>query len=311
MSKRILVAGSVNADIVLSVAAFPKPGETISTLERAFYPGGKGANQALAARRAGAELRFAGKRGDDDEGRKAVALLEASGMDLRFLEILPDARSGSAFILVDSSGENCIVLDPGANALWSGEAAAYDGYLEGCGLALAQLEIPMEATRLLLERARALGVFTLLNPAPARREAVGLLSLVDLLILNETEAGCMSGVDLGEGASDAALDQAAAALLSLGARACVITLGASGVYVAEGGTRRRLGAYRVEAIDTTAAGDVFVGALAAALAEGCTMQEAAAWAQAASAIAVTRRGAQTSVPARAEIDAFIAERSKA
>jgi ribokinase len=303
---RILVIGSSNTDMVIRVAALPRPGETVLGGEFAINGGGKGANQALAAARAGGAVTFLARVGDDDFGRHALDGLGAAGIDTGPCIVDADSPSGVAQILVDAHGENCIAVAPGANArLVPGDLAAARGHFLPGNLVLLQLETPLATVEAALARARDAGCRTVLNPAPAQPLPGELLALVDLLTPNESEAEHLTGIAVSDDTSAAA---AADALHRQGVATVLLTRGARGVFLSEtaaGGGQRAFPAFAVTAVDSTAAGDVFNGCLVAALAEGRDLAGAIPFAQAGAALSVQRPGAQDSVPERAAIEAFL------
>lgn len=306
---KIAVVGSINMDVVNRVERHPLPGETVSGLETAYIPGGKGANQAVAAARAGAQVLMIGAVGQDPFGGPLVEALGQAGVDTAGV-LEKEGTSGMAFITVDAHGENNIILSSGANGRLGvedmeagliGAAVRYGGM--GLGGVLLQNEIPWETTSAAIRRARTLGATVYLNPAPARKVEDEVLAFVDVLVVNETEAAAISGmkVDSRENA-----EAAAEWLLGRGVREVIVTLGAAGVvYASKEGKRVSVPAFRVEAVDTTAAGDTFIGAYAAARDRGDSVQDALRWANAAAAIAVTRPGAQSSIPAANEVDQWL------
>lgn len=294
-----MVLGSVNVDITAVLARLPRPGETVSggTLRRDH--GGKGGNQATAAARAGASVRFVGAVGTDSDGDDVLATLTAEGVDVAAVRRV-DAATGTALICVDEAGENQIAVAPGANR----HASADGADLTGAAVAMAQLEAPIEAVADFFERARAAGARTVLNAAPIRtgNEAaiVDLLDLVDVLVVNEGELVALTG-----GTGDRAA-RAAAVVRSAPPRWVVVSLGAGGlVRVHPDGTITEVDGHVVDAVDSVGAGDALCGALAAALAAGLPDDEAARRANAAGALAVTRPGARSS-PTATEIDALLA-----
>lgn len=305
MSK-VIVIGSINMDLVSKVREFPKPGETIHGTEAAFHPGGKGANQAVAASLAGAETHMVGAVGSDTFGEPLLKSLQQYGVGTELVSVVSGA-SGLAFITVSDSGENQIVICEGANGLVDGETAGRSvGSWDKETIILLQNEIPWETNAEVLKRASAAGARTFYNPAPAAPVPDDSLPYVHTLFVNETETAAITGISPADAASQ---EQAASLLLDKGVQAIVITLGAEGCYYADnGGTRLRLPAFRVVPADTTAAGDTFIGAYAAATQSGKSPEAALRFASAASAIGVTREGAQTSVPTKAEIEAFLEER---
>jgi ribokinase len=288
----IAVFGSANMDLVAYVAEPPGRGETVTGREFRTVPGGKGANQAIAAARAGADVRFIGAVGDDDFGPRLRATLDRAGADVSRLRSVP-GPSGIAHIVVDDAGGNSIIVIPGANAAVTAPEPAD---LAGCAALLLQLELPMPAVTAAAAAARMAEVPVVLTPAPAGDLPGDLLATVDLLVPNEHEAAKITGV--------ADPERALAALLKLVPEA-VITLGERGaLYGARGAEPVRVDAPRVRAVDTTAAGDTFAGALAVARAEGMAPPAALRFAAVAAALSVGTEGASTSMPTRAEIDSF-------
>ena len=301
-NKKIVVVGSSNTDMVIRVPHIPRPGETVLGTDLTMAGGGKGANQAVAAARAGGRVTLVARVGDDVFGGQAVAAFAADGLETRFVLRTPGISSGVALINVDDRGENSISVASGANARLSVEdvksaAAAF----EEADIVLLQLESPLETVAAVVRAAGERGVPVVLNPAPARPLDSDLLSGVSVLTPNETEAELLSGIPVRD---EGGVREAAARLRRRGPRAVVITLGDRGVYASSPDLEGFFPAFRVEAVDTTAAGDVFNGALAVALAEKRPLPEALRFAQAAAAISVTRPGAQPSAPTRAEIEAF-------
>ena len=310
MSRRVVVLGSVNTDLVLHCARLPVPGQTVHGRDFQTLLGGKGANQAVAAARLGASaglVSFVGCVGDDAFGRNARRVLAYEGIDTQHLHIVSGASTGVAMIQVDDSGQNSIALAAGANAALSvAHVDAAKATIESAGLLICQLECPLPVVTHGISLARAAGVPVLLNPAPMQPLPADLLSRVDVLVPNETEAAALVG--LGSGARfDAAA--AAARLREFGPRTVIVTLGASGVQVAAVGIEAHLKAPVVQAVDTTGAGDAFIGAYAAAWCEGASVTAAIEYAQRAAAISVTRRGALAAMPRRSELAPVISQRS--
>ena len=299
---KVVVVGSTNTDMTVRVPHLPAPGETVGGGDFRVTGGGKGANQAVAAARAGASVVFVTALGTDDIGDRALDSLAAEGIDLRFVRRVPDAASGIALILVDDTGENVIAVAAGANAaLRPEDVEAIETAVEPGDAVLVQLEIPqptVEAAVALAQRRRAR---LILNPAPARALSGPLLAAVSVLTPNEHEAAALA--DLGAAVVDPA--RLAAALRDRGVADVLVTLGAAGVLVSSAAGSLRIPAFVVDAVDTTAAGDVFNGALAVALIEGRALPAAARFACAAAAISVTRPGARASAPHRGEIDAWL------
>ena len=299
----VVVVGSANMDFTIRVDRLPHEGETILAREMSLSFGGKGANQAMAARRAEAEVTFIGKVGRDAHGEQIRTHLETSGID--GAGVFSDAAcgTGAAFILVDPSGENQIVVVPGCNYhLTPEELQAKDHLLSGAIL-LLQLETRLATVLWALRRAKEKGMRTILNPAPALPLSRNIFPLVDLLTPNETEAAALTGIRV-KGRDSA--EKAGAQLRKMGCRDVIVTRGARGcLWVGTDGARH-FPAFSVLAIDSTGAGDAFNGALAVALAEGRSLQEAIPFANAAGGLTTTRRGAQESLPDRAAIDTLLA-----
>lgn len=300
----IVVVGSLNADLVVPVERFPQPGETILGGDHARHPGGKGANQAVAAARAGARVRMIGRVGDDAFGAWLREGLAADGIDTSGVEALSDAPTGAAFISVGPGAQNVIIVSPGANArLQPSDLDPVD--LAGATVVLLQLEVPLATTLAAAALGRRAGARVVLNLAPATHLDAADLADVDVLIVNESEAALLTG---GDPHAVAATPEAAAHDLTALVPTIVITLGAAGAAWAErGGEAGLVPGFPVQAVDTTAAGDAFVGALGAALDAGTPLREALRRANAAGALAVQTHGAQPSLPSAAAIDAFLRE----
>ncbi|MEV4945857.1 ribokinase [Streptomyces sp. NPDC053755] len=289
----IVVLGSTNMDLVAFVPRAPARGETVTGREFRTIPGGKGANQAVAAARAGAEVAMIGAVGDDDFGLRLRAALEGAGVETDLLRT-SEGPSGTAHIVVDDEGGNAIVVVPGANGTVTSLTHGDEALIGTADALLLQLELPLSVVAEGAATARRLGVRTVLTPAPAQPLPAGLLAATDLLVPNEHEAAALTGI---------ADPHAAAAALLRDVPEVVITLGAAGsLYLARGGEPVTVPAPPVRAVDTTAAGDTFVGALAVALGEGRPVPEALAWASTAAALSVQRTGASSSMPYRSEID---------
>ncbi len=299
------VVGSINRDIVAYVPRLPAAGETVLGTRGALFPGGKGANQAVAIARLGHVPRLYGRVGADGFGRDMRAFLTDAGVACAGVTEVGDAATGFALITVDDRSENCITVVPGANAVWPDRLAAMP--LVAGDMVVAQLEVPLAVVLQAFEQARAAGARTVLNPAPIMPLPDALLTVTDTLILNETELAGLAG-----SASPLAPDDTATLtrlLIEISARGpalVVLTLGAKGVLVhTKGAGPVRLAAHAVEARDTTGAGDCFVGAFVAATLEGRDVPAAAHVANAAAALSVTRDGAAASFPTRAEVDACL------
>jgi ribokinase len=298
---RILVVGSVNTDLVIRVPRLPRPGETVLGGEFFEAAGGKGANQAVAAARLAREpVAFVAAVGDDAFGRRSLDNLRSENLVLNAVKVVAGMSSGVAQIVVDDRGENAIAVASGANAALRPEDidSLPQELIAGARVFLTCLETPLDTVARGLERAKRAGLLTVLNPAPAGslRGHLDVLELVDVLTPNELEAAELAGAD-----SDADPMTLARQLRQCGARDCVITLGSQGCLVA-GDRIETIAGIQVTAVDSTAAGDAFNGALAVALAEGRGLSDAARWANRAAAIAVTRQGAQPSLPSREELD---------
>lgn len=296
---RIVVLGSTNTDMVIKADRIPSPGETVLGGSFVMNPGGKGANQAVAAARLGGDVLFVGKVGADGFGREARSLFEKEGMELSLFTD-PERPSGIALIMVDGRGQNCISVASGANGALSPEdIGPVRRVFETASLVLAQLEIPLETVALAARWAAACGVPVILNPAPARALPAALLASLSVITPNEGEAEALTGIRVGDGASARA---AARALHGRGVRQAVITMGEQGAFFSsDGGEDGLVPAEPVEAVDATAAGDVFNGALAVALSEGKGLRDAVVFASGAAALSVTRMGARPSIPYRREL----------
>jgi ribokinase len=297
----VVVVGSSNTDMILRVAHVPRPGETILGGVFSTAPGGKGANQAVAAARAGGSVAFVARLGRDSLGDEAIAGFRKEGMTLSHIKRDSAQPSGVALIFVGDDGENSIGVAGGANQRLSPrDITAAGALIRGARVLLLQLETPLETVEAAANIASKAGIEVILNPAPAQMLPDALLRKVTFLTPNETEASMLSGV-IVDGVESAT--RAARILQKRGARNVIVTLGANGALVATGEDARWIPGFPVRAVDTTAAGDVFNGALAVRLAEGCPIDEAVRFAHAAAAISVTRPGAQPSIPTRREINA--------
>ena len=302
--KNILVVGSSNTDMIIKVPRIPRPGETVLGGDFSMAPGGKGANQAVSAARAGGRVTFIARVGDDVFGGQALGNLEADGIDVRFVLRDPRAPSGVALINVGRDGENSISVASGANALLSPDDVRSAGQaFDGADVLLLQLETPLETVRAAAALASARGIPVILNPAPARPLEGDLLAMTGILTPNETEAEILTGMKI-EDLED--VKKAASVLRARGPGLVVVTLGERGCYAAAEEFEGFVPAFRVPPVDTTAAGDVFNGALAVALAEKRPLRDALLFASAAAALSVTKPGAQPSAPRRIEIEEFLA-----
>ena len=300
----VLVIGSSNTDLIIKAARIPKPGETILGGEFVRAAGGKGANQAVAAARAGGAVTFIARVGRDANGEQALAGFAADGINVK--NVMRDAKtpSGVALIFVGKNGENSIAVASGANDKLSlADVRKAKSAFRGAGVVLLQLETPLKTVAASVALAAAAGVRVVLNPAPARPLPVQLFKRIYLLTPNESEAELLTGVAV---TNEATAARAADKLLARGVQNVIITMGSRGAFVAGKGLRQVIPGFKVKAVDATGAGDVFNGALVVALAEGRPLLEAARFACAAAAISVTRFGAQPSAPVRKEIQDMLA-----
>jgi ribokinase len=296
----ILVIGSSNTDMVVQAPYLPTAGETILGKKFVMSPGGKGANQAVAAARLGGQVSFLGKLGEDLFGQQAIANLQREGISTDYLLVDPNHASGVALITVDKQGENMIVVASGANmALTEAEILQSQEAIAQAKLILLQLEIPLDTVELAVKIVSESGKTIILNPAPAFPLTDSLLSRVTILTPNQTEAKILTGIEVD---SPATAGLAAQQLYKRGVGNVIITLGKEGAYLFNEQVAQLIPSYTVEAVDTTAAGDTFNGALAVALSEGQEMVEAVKFANLAAAVSVTRLGAQSSLPLRQEVE---------
>jgi ribokinase len=298
---RVFVAGSINMDVVATAARHPRLGETVAGREVFYFPGGKGANQAVAAAKLGAATTLIGRVGTDAFGHDLRTFLEAQAIDLGFVQDTPEAHTGTAIITV-ANADNTIVVVPGANALVSAVDVAMP-LLAHADVAVSQFEIPLPAISAFFKRARAAGATTILNPAPAQPFDRELLDLVDILILNEAELGLLANTELGEPDDHARFIEAARSLQDGTDKIVCVTLGKRGVVALVDGEPLIIPGRTVKAIDATGAGDCFVGAVAAQLANGQPIRDAFGYANVAASICVQRMGAASSMPTAAEVSA--------
>ena len=304
---RITVVGSLNMDLVVRTPRIPKPGETIIGKDFHTIPGGKGANQAVAAAKLGAQVSMVGRVGEDDFGRALLNNLASANINSDFVKRDPGAATGIALITVEDSGENNIVLAPGANMkLTVEDLEAAEEAIAQADVVLFQLESPLAAVEAGLKLAKKRGVTTLLNPAPAQALSERLLSYVDILAPNETETGLLTGLPVG---TPAQIEEAAERLRRIGVGTVILTLGERGAFLCSAEGNAMFPAYKVEPVDTTAAGDAFVAGFAVALAEKGSLKAAIPWGNAAGALAATKLGAQPSLPTRSEWEAFYRSRA--
>ena len=300
--RRVLVAGSINMDVVATSERHPQPGETVSGKELHFFPGGKGANQAVAAARLGAETLMIGKIGNDGFADELDHFLRAQNINMEHIQRTAETATGAALIVV-AAAENTIVVVPGANGLLTAEDIEEVSISRG-DILLSQFEIPFETIEEFFRRGRDAGAKTILNPAPAKVEGANLLALADVIVVNETELALFTGLTAipVESIFDAAKN-----LRTKPEQTVIVTLGANGVVVVDGETEMRIPARKVEAVDTTGAGDCFAGALAAALASGLDLTQAVTRANVAASICVQKLGAGTSMPFKADVDSVLGE----
>lgn len=301
--KKILVVGSANTDMVISADHFPKPGETLIGHDFMTNHGGKGANQSVAAARLGGDTAFICKLGDDTFGHETMESLKEEGIDMSHSSISNEASSGVALIATIPTGENSIIIESGTNGLLSpSDIEAAEPLFDDARILLLQLETPIPTVTRAAEIGKKHGAYVILNPAPAPKEPLpdALLRNVDLLIPNETEAGYIAGVDIH---SPEDIDEAMDKILRLGVKDVIITVGSKGVYARINDKLIKVPAFKVQAVDTTAAGDTFCGALSVSLCNGNKLDDAILFANKASSISVTRRGAQASMPYLSELQA--------
>lgn len=303
---KIVVLGSANADLTSHVHSFPRPGETVIAAESLSENGGKGANQAVACARLKADTALIACVGADSLGRKMLNDWSKDNIDVSGTNIIDDAVTGLAQICIDANGENFIVINSGANRFLSNAVVDQSRTIvDQAEYLLLQLETPIETSEYAAKIVKRNGGTVVLNPAPAKKVHQSMLECVDIITPNETEALSLTGINVNDEDS-AAL--AAAKMHDLGIKVVIITLGSKGVFVSEkDGKSQLVPGYKVSAVDTVAAGDTFNGALLVALSNQYSLVEAARFANAAAAIAVTRNGAQNSIPSANEVQAFITQ----
>ena len=300
---RVFVAGSINMDVVATAERHPRIGETVAGHAVLYLPGGKGANQAVAAAKLGAPTTLVGRLGKDAYGDELKAFLGATGVDLTFVQESAEVHTGTA-IITTANADNTIVVIPGANALVSAADVAKPALANG-DIAVSQFEIPLPAVSAFFKRARAAGATTILNPAPAIEFDAEMLDLVDILILNESELGFLTKTELRNTDDDARFIEAARLLQTGKDKIVCVTLGRRGVLALVNDVPLIVPGRTVKAVDTTGAGDCFVGAVAAQLAGGRSIGDALGYANAAASICVQRMGAAPSMPTAAEVEAFL------
>ena len=296
---RVFVAGSINMDVVATADRHPQVGETVAGTAVLYFPGGKGANQAVSAAKLGAPSTLIGRLGADAFGKELRTFLAAQGIDLTFVKDTAEAHTGTALITI-ANADNTIVVVPGANALVNAEDVGAAALAKG-DVAVSQFEIPLPAIRAFFQRARAAGATTILNPAPAIKFGRELLDLVDVLVLNETELALLAGTELRDSDDDARFVEAIRLLQTRAEQTVCVTLGRRGVLAVVNGEASVIAGRAVKAVDTTGAGDCLVGALAAQLARGSAILDALNYANAAASICVQRMGAAPSMPTAVEV----------
>jgi ribokinase len=301
----ICVVGGINMDLVVQVPHIPRPGETVQGGEVARFPGGKGSNQAVAASRLGASVAMVGQVGADAFGDELLGTLEATGVETTGVRRV-SAATGVALISVAADGQNAIVVAPGANMAWDDASVAeMEGAVAGCRFLVSNLEVAPPVIARAIRAAKGAGAQVILNPAPHRTGDEACFGDVDLFVPNQVEAALFAGVD-----PEAVTDWGAVGrrLRQLGPRTIILTLAGEGSLVVDENGTHHIPTFPVTAVDTTAAGDAFVGGLVAALLQGLALREAVRFANACGAVAVTRAGAQPSLPRRAEVEHLIAQR---
>lgn len=302
----VLVVGSFITDLVARTERAPQAGETVAGISFNSFLGGKGANQAVAAKRMGADVTMAGCVGDDIYGRQFLSLFEREGMSARYIKVTEGGRTGCSLVTVESSGQNRICMVAGSNMDYTAEdAAALEPIVESSDVAVTQHEMRVEVVEKLAELCKAHGTKLILNPAPARVVSDKVLSSVYVLTPNETELGILVGKTLK---SEAEYIAACKQLLAKGVRHVVVTLGSAGCLLVNSDTVKHIDGFKVKAVDTVGAGDSFTGALAALIDEGADIEDALRVCCGVGALAVQKEGAIPSMPYRADVDAFIKDR---
>jgi ribokinase len=304
----VTVVGSANMDLIVKSSRIPAVGETILGTDFFMLPGGKGANQAVAAAKVGATVHFVAKLGEDVYGNESLNNFKSVGIDTKYITRTKDAPSGVALINIDDKGQNQIVVVPGANGKLSpSDVQSSSSAIEQSAVVVAQLEIQLETVQKAAELAKKYNAQFILNPAPAQALPAKLLAAVDILTPNETEASLLTGIDVTD--LDSAR-KASAKLLECGVKAVIITMGAQGFLLTTSQQNTFVKAVKVTPVDSTAAGDAFTGSLAAALAWGKSLEEASEFANFVAALSVTKVGAQASMPTMKEVETFMAQKSK-
>ncbi|MFD1319202.1 ribokinase [Loigolactobacillus zhaoyuanensis] len=298
---RVTILGSINVDTILQIPRLPKPGETLAMSGKQVAGGGKGANQAIAAARANAQTAFIGKVGADANGKMMLDALQAAGIDITQITTSNYADTGEAFILLDDNGQNSILVDGGTNQeIKIGDIDTAQATIAAADFLIAEFETPLTTTLAAFRYAKSVGVTTILNPAPAKTELdPELLTLTDLIVPNETESETLTGIKVTD---ETSMNAAATALLQQGVSAVIITVGAKGAYYQTKTEHGFVKAFKVDTIDTTAAGDTFIGALSSQLNKDLSnLDTAVRFANKASSLTVQKLGAQPSIPHLSEI----------
>jgi len=291
-------------DLVVKSPRIPAVGETILGEDFIMTPGGKGANQAVAAAKLGAEVYFIAKLGEDVFAEQSLNNFKKEGVNTKYVIQTEEAPSGVALITVDDAGNNVIVVAPGANQLLSpGDVRKAESDISSSGVLVAQLEVPLETVEFAAQLANSFGVPFILDPAPAQKLSPELLKMVDVLTPNETEARILTGIEVTSNRDSART--AAKKLLEYGVKSVILTMGAKGFLLANDDRMESVPAVKVNAVDATAAGDAFTGSLAVGLAQGWELFDAALFANQVAALSVTKMGAQSSMPAREEVESFM------
>lgn len=303
MANKVVILGSLNVDTILRIKRVPQPGETLQMNDRSSAAGGKGANQAVAAARAGAETSFIGQVGNDDAGKFMIESLKDDQVDTSGINVDSGSGTGSAYIFLDENGQNSILVYGGANQkVTATEVHNGAEQIKNADFVVTQFETPQLAAIEAFKLAKEAGAMTILNPAPASEMLPELLELSDIVIPNETESASLTGIEVTD---EASMMANAAAFEKMGVKNLIITVGSKGAfYSTEDGRHDFVPAFKVKAIDTTAAGDTFIGALSSQLKTDLSnIKEALTFAQRASSITVQRLGAMPSIPTKAEIEA--------
>ncbi len=298
----IIVIGSINMDLVANLSEMPKKGETVIGKDFNQNPGGKGANQAVAIARLGGKVSMVGKVGDDELGHKLVTQMNEDKVDTELISKSSNTSTGVALINVDEKGENSIVVIPGANyELTEEDIEEANNLIEDADVTIMQLEVPIDTVKYALKLAKDKGTYTILNPAPAQRLDEEIIKNVDLLTPNETELEILTGINIKD---EEDVKEAAKKLVNLGVKELIVTLGSKGCIYVSDTIFKKYPAYKVNPVDTTAAGDSFNGAIAVGVSQNKPMDEVIDFASKVGALTVTRKGAQISLPYLEEVERF-------